>query len=117
MLFVSASVGVSKSGALTKVRTPVVLLIENFAESAPPVIDQETVSFAVKVVTAVWFSLTVMAEGPVITGAMVSIESVSKLLASAPSSLKFPALSEKAELETEIVPLLVLLTFGVNVAV
>ncbi len=54
--------------------------IVNLPWSAPPVSDQVTASLAEKVVTAVWFSLTLIAEaaspaaplGPVISGAVLS---------------------------------------------
>ena len=61
------SVGVSKSGATANVRSPVVPLIENFPESAPPLIEYVSVSpgrsasVAVTVVTAVEFSATLRA--------------------------------------------------------
>ena len=55
------SVGTSKSGAETNVRTPVLELIANFAASTPPLIEYVSVvaastSVAVTVVTAVPFS-------------------------------------------------------------
>ena len=58
-----ASVGASKSGALTKLRAPVPLSIWKRAASAPPLMRQLSVptlspSVAVAVVTAVVFSLT-----------------------------------------------------------
>ena len=86
-LLAPESVGASKFGALAKVRTPVELLMVNFAESAPPLIEYTSVdglattsgsgSVAVTVVTAVVFSATeidAVAPPPllVIVGAVVS---------------------------------------------
>ena len=57
-----ACVGLSKLGAVTKVRAPVTALIANFAESAPPVIENVgtslSASVATTVVTATMFSTT-----------------------------------------------------------
>ena len=47
-------------------------------------------------------------------GSRVSTVRVSKLLASEPSALAFPAASMKASLATQIVPLVVLLADGVK---
>ena len=76
-----ASVGLSKFGALLKLKAPADELIANLDASAPPFNDQVTVSFASKVLTAVPFSLidTVLVDapaslpdGPVIVGDVLS---------------------------------------------
>ena len=81
------SVGFSKSGALWKTSAPVLVLMENFAESSPPLRDHVTVSLAVNVWMAFVFSAIVFAEvaspalpeGPLMSG-LVSSTSVTVMV-------------------------------------
>ncbi len=73
-MFAPSSVGASKSGALRKLRVPVVASMVNRDASMPPDSDQVTVSLAVRVTTSVVFS-TIEADAvapPVMPGATSS---------------------------------------------
>ena len=89
MLSPSASVGTSKSGAVTNESAPVAASIANIAASAPPLmlkvsVDAASGSVAVTVVTAVVFSAidTAAAAPPpleVMTGASLTLVTVTAI--------------------------------------
>ena len=95
MLLVPASVGVSKSDAAWKVRTPVAALIAKRDASAPPMMAQAVMLTPLTVVTAVWFSFTETAdeaaaappEGPVIRGSTTSVTVTATLCVAVPPAV------------------------------
>ena len=80
-MFVPTSVGLSKFGAAKKASTPVVELIVNFAESAPPEMLYVSVapasgSVPVTACTAVWFSAAFAVAALVTDGASFTFVTV-----------------------------------------